>query len=433
VSKSSRVPSWIVGILTFVSPLGLMPGCAESCRAQEACGDTCAQSSGAVDTSCLHCRTNLTGDWFGRRSALAANGITFQGDVTQYYQGVTDGGRQQRFKYGGHADYVINMDLGKLGAWQGLFLKLRGESQFGEFVNSDTGALLAANTEGLMPTIGGQETALTNFVLTQFLSESFAVFAGKIDAFDGDRNAFAHGRGKDQFMNVGFVANPIGFRTIPYSTYGAGFILLNGTEPIFSFTVLDPVDHATAGPTNLFGEGVTLASELRLPTSFFGMPGHQLIGGTWSNRDVPDLSRLLIAPGTPIATASDSWSLYWNFDHYLVTDPCDESRGWGIFGRAAVADDDTNPLGTFLSFGVGGSSPIAGRKADSFGVGWYRASSSNALPGLVFGEEGDGVELYYNVAVTPWLHITPDIQFIDPARRGVDSATVLGIRMKMDL
>lgn len=378
-------------------------------------------------------RSTLTGDWYGYRSSLAGHGITFQGDVTQYYQGVTSGGLDQAFEYGGHADYVVNMDLSKLGAWQGLFLKLRGESQFGEFINLATGAVLAGNNEGLIPTAFEQETALTNFLFTQFLSEHTAIFAGKLDTLDGDMNAFAHGRGKDQFMNTGLVANPVALRTVPYSTYGAGFMVLDGMEPIFTFMAVDPVDRATEGPTNLFAEGVTLAGDLRLPTCFFGRPGHQSIGGTWSSREFPDLSRLLVPPATPIPTGPDSWSLYWNFDQYLVVDECDPTRGWGVFGRSGVADDDTNPLAWFLSFGIGGNSPVAGREADTFGVGWYYVGLSDQLPGILFDNHGQGVELFYNFAATPWLHITPDIQIIDPSRRGVDDAFVFGLRAKMDL
>ena len=220
---------------------------------------------------------------------------------------------------------------------------------------------------------------------------------------------------------------------MPYSTYGAGLSILDGLEPIFSFTAVDPVDHATEGPTDLFAEGVTLTAELRLPTSLLGRPGHQLIGGTWSSRDVPDLNRLLLPPGTPFPTAPDSWSLYWNFDQYLVIDPCDESRGWGVFGRAGVADDDTNPLAWFLSFGIGGNSQLSGREADTFGAGWFYAPVSDQLPGLVFGDHGQGVELFYNVAVTPWLHVTPDLQIIDPSARGVDNALVFAFRASMDL
>lgn len=426
-------------VTTVTSVVALALGVTTHLVGETRCFAGCADCNSAAEAAlpdysgCLGCRPVLTGDWHGFRSLLAEHGITFQGDVTQYYQGVTSGGLQQRFEYGGHADYVINADLSKLGGWQGLFLKVRGESQFGRFINRQTGAIIAANNEGLLPTPGEQQTALTNFLFTQFLSERAAVFVGKLDTLDGDMNAFAHGRGKNQFINTGLVLNPVAFRTVPYSTYGAGLLILEGREPIFSFMVIDPVDHATEGPTDLFAEGATLAAELRLPTNFLGRPGHQLIGGTWSSRDVPDLGRLLVPPGTAVPTASDSWSLYWNFDQYLVVDPCDESRGWGAFGRVGVTDDDSNPLAWFLSFGVGGSSPLAGRPADTFGIGWYYAPVSDALPGILLADHGQGVELYYNYAATSWLHITPDLQIIDPARRGVDTALVFGIRVKMDL
>ncbi|MFV1964764.1 MAG: carbohydrate porin [Pirellulaceae bacterium] len=101
--------------------------------------------------------------------------------------------------------------------------------------------------------------------------------------------------------------------------------------------------------------------------------------------------------------------------------------------RAAIADDSSNPLASFLSFGIGGNSPIAGRDGDTFGIGWFHTSSSASIPNVLFGDQGNGVELYYNVAATPWLHITPDIQFIDPSRRGVDTAIVFGLRAKMEL
>ncbi|MCA9177775.1 MAG: carbohydrate porin [Planctomycetales bacterium] len=378
-------------------------------------------------------RPTLTGDWFGWRGPLAAEGIVFQSDVTQYYQGVANGGLRQDFQYGGHADYVLNLDLSKLGAWQGLFLKLRGESQFGDFINRDTGALLAANNEGLLPLPGEQATALTNFLFTQFLSESFGVFGGKFDTLDGDMNAFAHGRGKTQFMNTAFVVNPLAFRTTPYSTYGAGLVMLEDFEPVFSFMIFDPVDHAGEGPVDLFAEGVTLAAEVRRPVSLLGLPGHQLLGGTWSNRDVANLGRLLVPPGTPIPTVNSSWSLYWNFDQHLVVDPRDPTRGWGVFGRAGVADDRSNPLPYFLSFGFGGSSPLAGRAADTFGAGYYYAPLSDQLPGLLLDDHGQGVELFYNYAATPWLHISPDLQILEPARRTANTSLLFGIRAKLDL
>ena len=78
-------------------------------------------------------------------------------------------------------------------------------------------------------------------------------------------------------------------------------------------------------------------------------------------------------------------------------------------------------------------SGIRGREADTFGVGWYYAGNSDQLPPVPFGDHGQGVEVFYNIAVTRWLHVTGDLQVIDPSTRGVDNALVCGIRVKMDL
>jgi porin len=387
------------------------------------------------------CRPKLICDWHRCRDCYAQQGLIVDADVTQFYFGVTDGGLDRRFDYGGHGDYVLNADLGKLGIHHGLSLKLRAEHRFGDSISDDTGAFLPATVLPDLPVQDSEDVYLTNVLFTQALSESFAVFAGKLDTLDGDENAFAHGRGKDQFSNLAFVGNPLVLRTVPYSTLGAGFVMLRGMEPIFTFTVLNPTDTTrTSGFEELFEEGVTLIAEARLPTSFGEMPGHQLFGGSWSSRDFVGLGqdpRIEIG-AAPIQQQSGSWSLYWNFDQYLCVDPCDAKRGWGVFGRAGIADEEANPLNYFLSAGVGGNSMLAGRRADSFGIGYYYLGTSDRIGPIlstIFGPIGDeqGVEVFYNIAVTPWFHLTPDFQVLMPAREDADTAVVVGLRGKVDL
>lgn len=384
----------------------------------------------------------LFGNWSGNRDWLAQRGITFDLDVAQFYQGVTTGGVSNRFDYGGHGDYVTNVDFGKLCGREGLFLKLRAEHRFGDNINRDTGALLPAALLADLPIADQNDLLLTNFLFTQALSERFAIFFGKLDTLDGDLNAFAHGRGKTQFSNVGFVANPIALRTIPYATLGCGFAVLGeGGEPIFSYTLLNPTDTAdSSGFDELFAEGVAMSAEFRVSTGFGGLPGHQLFGGTWSSRDFVALGQdpRIVLPNIPINEASGSWSLYWNFDQYLFVDPCNPRRGWGLFGRAGIADENANPLSWFLSFGVGGNSPITGRESDTFGAGWFVAGSSNEVGPIletVLGpiDDGHGVELFYNWQATPWLNVTPDMQVIVPARENVDTALAVGVRAVMTL
>ncbi|MAX37787.1 MAG: carbohydrate porin [Gimesia sp.] len=427
---------------------------ARSTFANDALPESLIEESQSADLSdqeaCTSCewsepdfwtQTTLTENLFQRRPCLAEQGITFDADVAQFYMGVAAGGAEQEFRYAGHGDYVMNIDSGKLGGPQGLFVKLRAEHRFGESINSATGAIIPANVLTDLPVADSDQLYLTNVLFTQMFSESFGVFAGKLDTLDGDMNAFAHGRGKTQFSNAAFVATPIGLRTIVYSSLGTGFLILRDGEPIFTFTVINSTDTSrTSGFEELFANGASVIPELRLPTNLFGRPGHFLFGASWSSRDYAALEQdpFIVLPDIPIDRKTDSWSLYWNFDQYLFVDPCDPSRGWGVFGRAGIADADTNPIEWFLSFGVGGNSPISSREADTFGVGWYYSATSDRLAPFInniLGGVGDGygVELFYNIEVTKWFHLTADMQVLRPARQTVDTALLVGLRAVIDL
>jgi porin len=378
-------------------------------------------------------RPKLTGDWLGHRTAFADRGIVLDAGVTQFYEGVASGGLQQRFRYSGHGDYVLKFDFDKLSGQEGLFLQLRGEHRFGRALNlNDTGSYGATSVLANLPSLNTEDLILTNVLITQALSEEFIVFLGKMDTLDGDMNAFAHGRGKTQFLNTNFVFNPIAVQTIPYSTLGAGFSILQDFEPIFSFTVLNATDTTTtSGFDELFADGVALSAELRLPTCFLGLPGHQGIGGTWNSREYIALGQdpRIVYPGVPIQPITGSWCVKYNFDQYLYVDPWGPKRGWGLFGRAGISDANPNPLHWTVSLGVGGNSLLPGREADRFGIGWYYGAASPELGPFFTPDDGTGVEIFYNVAVTPWFELTPDLQILDGgSMRNPDTAVIFALR-----
>lgn len=443
---------WVLAVLW---PVGDVP--AQECRGDGPCAaesvaspdtredrresDAAANSSPEFGGS-IGDRAKLTGDWGGLRSRLAQNGVTLDADVTQFYQGVTSGGRKQTFEYGGHGDYVLNVDAGKLGGLTGLFMMVRAEHRFGENINQETGTLLPAAVAANLPVSNSNVVYFTDVLATQFLSESFALFAGKMQTLDGDMNDFAHGRGKDQFLNMAFVADVASALTIPYATLGAGFMLVKDQQPWLNVTVLNATDTTkTAGFNELFKHGMAVSPEMRLPTRFFDRPGHQLIGATWNSKDFLALGQDprfdISSSAIPLEKRQSAWSVYWNFDQYVSVDPQRPSRGWGIFGRAGLADKHANPLAWMVSAGIGGNSPIQGREADTFGIGWYYAKTSSKLGQLaqsLLGPIGDGqgAELFYNIAATPWLHLTPDLQILKPALENIDTAVVLGVRAKAD-
>ena len=386
------------------------------------------------------CEANLFESYFAHKKSLAERGFAFQNNLTQFYMGNTAGGVEREFRYSGHGDYVMNTDFGKLGIQEGLFLKVRAEHRFGESLAGTTGAILPSNLAADLPVSDQEGLYITNFLLTQALSESFVVYAGKMDTLDGDVNAFAHGRGIHQFSNVAFVGTPLALRTVPYSTLGCGFAYLLDGEPLLNFTVLNATDTAsTIGLGELFEEGAVLTSELRVPTNFFSLPGHQLIGGSWSSRDFVSLGQdpRIILPNIPIAQQSGSWSLYWNMDQYLITDRANPKKGWGYFARAGLADPDTNPLSYYLSAGLGGSSPLANRGHDTFGIGYYYAGTSSEIGPLLAAAlggrvgDGQGVEMFYNAALNSMFTITPDLQVISQSRENIDTALVAGLRMNI--
>ncbi|MCE9556632.1 MAG: carbohydrate porin, partial [Planctomycetes bacterium] len=373
-----------------------------------AADDCDADECDCDDEACWLATTpNLTGNWWGLRPCLAESGVTFQADSTDFYFGNTAGGVNQDFDFAGHGDYTMLFDCGKLGIQEGLFLKVKAEHRYGETIGDDVGSFFSPTIAAVLPVAGSERLYITNVLLTQMLSETVGVFAGKMDTLDGDMNAFAHGRGKTQFSNLGFVFNPITAATVPYSTLGAGCFILQEGQQLASFSVMNSQDTTgTSGFGELFEDGVLIAANVRVPTRFLDRPGHQLLGGTWNNRTYNSIGDAYAQyPNIIIPTERGSWSLFWNCDQYLVVDSEDPLRGWGVFGRAGVADDGTNPLGWFLSFGLGGNSPIACRPADTFGIGWYYSGSSSQIGDIltaVAGPIGNGqaVELFYNYELT---------------------------------
>ncbi len=126
----------------------------------------------------------------------------------------------------------------------------------------------------------------------------------------------------------------------------------------------------------------------------------------------------------------------YNFDQYLFVDPCDQKKGWGLFGRAGIADPETNPIHYFLSLGLGGNSRLRGNPNDTFGLGWYYSGTSDRIAPFIsqaLGNltDGQGGEVFYNFAFRKRLYVTADSQVILPARSNVDTAFLTGLRLNL--
>jgi porin len=382
----------------------------------------------------------VTGDWLGARDVLFDQGIDLRTNLSQFYQGVTSGGLRQSFPYGLKFDYFGTIEGEKLFGWEGLFVNLHGESRFGQSINQSVGSLVPANFALEFPKAVGSASALTNVQIEQFLGPDFVVTFGKLNAADGvNIHPFLGGNGINRFMNEALVLSPLYGRLIPYSTPAAGVSYLRDLDPVFTFLVFDTNGRPdTIGIGHMFSNGATLFSSLRVPVRPFGLPGHQSLDAGYATGRFSPFSEddYIILPGLPAKRHTGSWLVSYLFDQFLVVDPEDPTKGWGIFANISLADRATNPVHWFLNLGVGGESPLPGRSADSFGVGYYYLGVSSVLrqtlgPVSPIRNE-QAVELYYNAAITSWFTVTADIQAIEPAHSDVRSSFLFGLRAKMD-
>jgi porin len=419
-------------------------------------------------------RSTLTGDWGGLRNEWAAKGVTLDMSVTQVGQGVVDGGKNGAWEYSGRGDLILNLDSGKLGLWPGGFFNFEMEGNWASAINSKTGALMPVNSNQLFPLPPGDIFGVSAWNFTQFLSPYFGLALGKfatITANSGDMNEFAHGKGDSNFMNMALNVNPLVAFTVPYSTLGTGLIVLPTKDPkeaVVSLFLMSATGNPTvSGFGDLNDDNLLVVGEGRLRTDFFGLTGHQLFGTTFSNKKFTSidqrLDRDVIESGT-VRAKKGSWNIYYNFDQYLYEPDKGVDRGVGIFTRFGVSDGNPNLMKFFASFGVGGKGIIESRPNDRFGFGYYFLNISNPtiqanisnpiVQDLVrtkkFLRDEYGFEGFYNVALTPWLLLTPDVQVIRGAqkntrtivpgpfgllpridKKSIGTATILGIRAQL--
>ncbi|MBL9148419.1 MAG: carbohydrate porin [Phycisphaerae bacterium] len=409
-----------------------------------------AEPERAADQS-LWSRTQLSGDWWGSRSALATHGITLDMMLTNIGQGVASGGLRREFEVGGNFNLELNADLGTLGLIPGGSVLVHGESRYGETVNADTGALTPVNTRGYFPqTTPSEETvpfAVTELSYSQTLFEIVDITVGKMIVVDGDPLEFAGGRGVTQFLNSNFIYNAATSQTSPYATLGISLSVQATSWLSVSGALYQTTDSSTTSGFENFDNGWTWWGQLSSTYTLGELPGGVNLGGMYAfDNEFTSLNgTIAIVPGgVQLATVSDSWCLFGGAWQYVyapnpkaaTVDPSDDLadlEGLGVFARLGFGDPDANVVDWSLSVGLGGRGLIPGRPNDTYGLAYYltQAQRSQLISALPFNDSTQGVEAYYDLVVTPAIDLTFDVQVIDGIVRREDPALVLGLRLNV--
>jgi porin len=85
--------------------------------------------------------------------------------------------------------------------------------------------------------------------------------------------------------------------------------------------------------------------------------------------------------------------------------------------------------------GLGGNNLLAAHENDRWGIGFFHFGLTEPLlAGLaaldVNRRSEGGMEGFYNLAVTPWLRLSADLQVIDPWNPSASRATYAALRLQ---
>jgi porin len=283
------------------------------------------------------------------------------------------------------------------------------------------------------------------------LSPKFGVTMGKMNLFEFTPTEF-YGDYRTQFMNTALNL-PSAFVLAPMSAYGGGVLWLPTPDINLMALAID----ASGKPTNndigdAFDDGVTLISAANIKIKPFGLVGHQSVSGLWSDKtrfsldqDPDNLKRALLEERYPLLgnpgpllerilstyfpellipveepnKKKSTWTVVYSFDQYVWQPEGDPKRGIGLFFSFGATDGNPNPIQYSYLMGIGGKGPFSSRPHDSFGIGWARTQFSDQFVPLLRDRLGlgldheDAIELYYTVAITPWLNVSPNLQVIN--------------------
>ena len=395
-------------------------------------------------------RSHLLGDLGDSRSEWAAKGITFDIGYNQYFQGVVDGGLDTGSEYGATIDYNINVDFDRMGLIPGGLLQMKAVSRYGRSVNGISGALIPVNADATHPTTTTLDDDVTLWLpmitYTQFFSETFGLSIGKMEMY-GTTNEFSGGKGRTQWWNMNLAMPLSPGLIVPYSVLGVAAVYMPNPNLTITGLICTSSDTSNNTGFNKLDDGLTALVTLEYQYKMNGLPGGftLLPGYGWDNKFNEINGRIIIEDGQLVASTKDKtwffsadiWQYLWVEDevNQLINtaDGRQDLQGVGVFSRIEVADKDTNPADFYISVGVNAKGLIPGRDNDAMGIAYSYNSMNKGrfLDFIGIEDTSTALELFYNLELTPAVHLTLDAQVVNSALPNMDTATILGTSLQM--
>lgn len=392
-------------------------------------------------------RETLTNGFFGLNDELADKGIEVGLGVTNIYQQNVRGGiskHRRAGRFSGSYDLEFSADLQKLLGIEGGRLYMLTEGVWSKSAGIDgpsVGSAFGVNGDAR----NRRSMDITELWYEQAMfDDTFHVRIGKMDLTGGfehhgcpvafDCSAYANDE-TTQFLNGALINNP----TIPFPDYGLGVAAHYSPADFWYVSAAVADAQADLRETGfrttfhnqdyyfyIFETGITPQFD-----SANGLLQGAYRAGLWydpqpkANSDYVDAGR----------SYRDDVGFYLSCDQMLARENAnpEDSQGLGAFFRYGYANSKRNDIANFWSIGFQYQGLLDGRDEDVLGVGFAQGIFSDKASATYTDDYENVLELYYSARVTPWLAVSPSIQYI--ANPGGDKTTsdavVLGVRVQV--
>jgi porin len=379
----------------------------------------------------------LTKNWAGFRPELNGLGIIPTASYTAQLLGNPSGGQSRGFTYSGTLQASIFWDFDKLIGVPGLSFNIGGGWSTGKNLSADyVKNIFAVQSAYTAPDNGTNNLTLGEIYLQQQLfNNSLLIAVGRLTP----QSTFATMPVLNQFLNVGInpVPGHLGINDQTFTAYPPGVEW--GVQALYNITpsfqiaagVFNTNQNSAAGGKggldfSLHQGNRGALSVVQLNYLFnhvpedVGLPGQYTLGGFYDGNRFTSLS-------TANASASGTYSIYGMFQQMVYRDGGPGSqKGLTVWGETAIAPKSSvNTMPYFLGGGLSYQGVITGRDNDIVSAGLIYGTFSRYIPRTT---AETVLEVNYQITVTRWLSITPDLQYVirPGGSSAIGNALVLG-------
>ncbi|MEK5755717.1 carbohydrate porin [Acinetobacter variabilis] len=411
---------------------------------------TSAQAESAFDPQGQY----LLGDWNGKRTELAQQGVKFEANLLTDIAYLADGGRNEGADPLTSAQLWLGtqLDMEKLAGWDGVTVRAvatarQGQSTSVRDLQVSQSVPHMANVQGTFGR-GNQDSRLTELSIEKnYKDQGLSIKAGRL-GLGMDFNVMAC-----DFASTAFCAAQMGkwqgniWMNTPVAQWGAR--VKQQLNPDFAVQVGVYEFNPDNGNGTKEGQGwsldtdnadgVTIPAEvIWTPKSLVnGLPGSYRVGGMYNTADD-------VANQKDVANPTDAKNR--TFAGWLAVEQQLTSTGSGRQGLHSFAnftwhDRDTNKVDNSQQLGLKYIGLVDSQPNDILGLAVNRVHVNDrfveyqeSVDNIAYDASSEyNIELNYSYNATKWLMLRPNLQYvINPGSSNqVDNALVLGLTTRV--